>query len=100
MALRLAALFLAPLLLLCTLSIPSEGAIPKCCVTTSKLIQPSILRKVESVIIQKSSGVCEVPALILIVKGRAFCAHPAVLKILKKIQKRQGQTRRVKKKEC
>ncbi|KAG9334735.1 hypothetical protein JZ751_006572 [Albula glossodonta] len=57
-------LLLLPLILLLWLNITCVAAIPKCCVTTSKNIDPAVLRKVVSVKFQSAGGVCEVDALV------------------------------------
>ncbi|KAG7476573.1 hypothetical protein MATL_G00084420 [Megalops atlanticus] len=86
----------AVLLVLCATVTITEGAIPKCCVATTKLIPPHILRKVDKFDVQTSHGTCEIDALILHVKGKKYCAHPDVKRILRQVQRNRREKQRVK----
>ncbi|XP_054467776.1 C-C motif chemokine 25-like [Anoplopoma fimbria] len=73
---------------LCALAITStEAGIPKCCIKTQKHIPFGLLLKVQRVTMQHSSGPCDIPAMILYLKGRMkpICADPKVKKILNRI---------------
>uniref|UniRef100_A0A4W5M6V0 Chemokine interleukin-8-like domain-containing protein n=1 Tax=Hucho hucho TaxID=62062 RepID=A0A4W5M6V0_9TELE len=78
------------LLFLCALAVTTtEGGIPKCCVKTSMDIPTNVLKKVKRVEMQRSSGVCEISAIILHMKGKTLCAHPKLMRKLKRMQKRK-----------
>ncbi|KAG7481163.1 hypothetical protein MATL_G00063780 [Megalops atlanticus] len=94
MSLKVVTLFL---LLCAIIIIITEGAIPKCCVTTSKSIPGYILRKTERFDFQSRRGVCEIDSLILYAKGKKYCAHPMVKRRLKKIQKLNRNKKKVEK---
>uniref|UniRef100_A0A3P8WK40 Chemokine interleukin-8-like domain-containing protein n=1 Tax=Cynoglossus semilaevis TaxID=244447 RepID=A0A3P8WK40_CYNSE len=71
------------LVCLSTLSvIPTEATIPRCCVKTS-MISRSMLSKVSRWEVQRSSGACDISALILYIRSltKPVCA-PLKLKAL------------------
>ncbi|XP_062273855.1 C-C motif chemokine 27a [Scomber scombrus] len=77
---------------LCALAIAStEAGIPKCCVTTKKVIPRRILLKVRRWEMQHSNGACDISALILYVKDmrRPVCAHPKLKNHLVVLQLRK-----------
>ncbi|KAJ8262828.1 hypothetical protein COCON_G00152850 [Conger conger] len=94
MALSLPAKLLALSLLIWVLSLTCEGAIPKCCVATSKAMSPSLLRRMERIEVQSSAGVCNINALIVHVKGKKYCVHVAARNILNRVLKRRRGKRR------
>nr|QZC92284.1 chemokine (C-C motif) ligand 27 [Sebastes schlegelii] len=66
----------------------TEAGIPKCCITTKKVVPDSVLLKVQRMSVQQSNGACDIPALILYVNNtrRPICAHPKVKKRLRALQ--------------
>ncbi|XP_018614630.1 C-C motif chemokine 28 [Scleropages formosus] len=88
MDLRLAAV----LLLLCATFTISEGGIPRCCVKISQKIPQRLLKHVEKYDFQTSSGFCDIPALVLYMKRKKFCADPSLInKVINAINKRRKQ---------
>ncbi|XP_031414476.1 C-C motif chemokine 27b [Clupea harengus] len=79
------------LALILFLSLPTIGAIPKCCVEISPKVPLNILMMVDKYDVQSSQGVCDIDAIKLHVKGKRYCAHPKVLKILQVIEVWRGQ---------
>ncbi|XP_068167480.1 C-C motif chemokine 27a [Antennarius striatus] len=76
---------------LCAFTItPIEAGIPKCCITTKNQIPAHVLFKVQRFDVQQSTGACDIPALILHVKGKKkpICAHPKVKRFLSLLIKR------------
>uniref|UniRef100_A0A3Q2WB34 C-C motif chemokine n=1 Tax=Haplochromis burtoni TaxID=8153 RepID=A0A3Q2WB34_HAPBU len=74
---------------LCILAITSsEAGIPKCCLHTKHKIRPRTLMNVKRWEMQKSSGECEIKALVLYLKGyeKPICAHPSELRRLKRMK--------------
>ncbi|KAF3695650.1 hypothetical protein EXN66_Car011326 [Channa argus] len=66
---------------LCALAITiTEAGIPVCCMRTRKLkeIPKDMLKKVYKIVPQKSTGACEIDALLLYMKNvkRPLCLHP------------------------
>ncbi|XP_042344335.1 C-C motif chemokine 27a [Plectropomus leopardus] len=81
---------------LCALAITStEAGIPKCCIKTIKEIPYRVLLNVQRWSMQQGSGACDIPALILNVKGlkRPICAHPKVKRILMRLPRRMKQNK-------
>lgn len=72
-----------------------QGAIPKCCVATSKHFPRSILLNVEQVEIQHSHGACEIKAVILYANGKKYCANPKVRRILKELEQIRRMKRQI-----
>ncbi|XP_016318073.1 C-C motif chemokine 27 [Sinocyclocheilus anshuiensis] len=62
---------------------------PRCCVTILEKIPRRILRLVSRCEIQSKYGACHIDALILHIRNKLFCAHPRLLKKLKKIHESQ-----------
>uniref|UniRef100_A0A8C2I6S6 Chemokine interleukin-8-like domain-containing protein n=1 Tax=Cyprinus carpio TaxID=7962 RepID=A0A8C2I6S6_CYPCA len=62
---------------------------PSCCVTVEETIPRRILRLVSRCEIQRRYGACRNDALILHIRNRPICAHPKLLKKLKKIHQSQ-----------
>ncbi|KAI2656469.1 C-C motif chemokine 28 [Labeo rohita] len=56
-----------------------------CCRTVLEKIPRRILRLVTSCEMQRNYGACPIRALILHIRNRPICAHPRMLKKLKKI---------------
>ncbi|CAB1318500.1 unnamed protein product [Coregonus sp. 'balchen'] len=84
-------------LMLCVTIYSIQGAIPKCCVGTSRSIPLSILMRVERYDVQHSHGACEINAVVLHANGRKYCANPRVKKIVRAaMQIRQAQLMRQK----
>uniref|UniRef100_A0A4W5PZZ6 Chemokine interleukin-8-like domain-containing protein n=1 Tax=Hucho hucho TaxID=62062 RepID=A0A4W5PZZ6_9TELE len=82
-------------LVLCVAIYSIQGAIPKCCVRTSRSIPLSTLMRVERYDVQHSHGACEIDAVVLHVNGRRYCADPRVKKVLRvAMQIRQAQLMR------
>ncbi|XP_062384452.1 C-C motif chemokine 27b [Sardina pilchardus] len=79
--------FRALVLILC-LSLPTIGAIPKCCVKTP-IVPLNILMLVNKYDVQHSHGICDIDAIKLHVKGRRYCAHPKVLKVLEMLEEKR-----------
>nr|AXF84133.1 chemokine ligand 27a [Ctenopharyngodon idella] len=81
------------LLLMCVdiiiLTSNEAGAIPSCCLNVSKNIPQDILRAVTKYEMQSKAGRCEIDALILHArnKKKLICAHPRLLKIMKRLKK-------------
>ncbi|KAK2881649.1 hypothetical protein Q8A67_018917 [Cirrhinus molitorella] len=75
------------LLLTCRQIYPSRKGFPpaRCCRTVVDQIPRRILRLVSSCEIQRNYGACHINALILHFRNKSFCAHPRMLKKLKKI---------------
>ncbi|XP_056232883.1 C-C motif chemokine 27b [Seriola aureovittata] len=72
---------------LCALAITStEAGIPKCCVKT-RTINRYMLLRVERSYEQLSTGACDIPALILYIKGskKPICAPLKLKAILERI---------------
>nr|XP_046243721.1 C-C motif chemokine 27a [Scatophagus argus] len=81
---------------LCAFAIPStEGGIPKCCIRTKRDIPIAVLRKVQSWDVQQSIGACDIPALVLHVRGKVkpVCAHPKIKEVLERLRLRMKQSR-------
>ncbi|KAL6458745.1 hypothetical protein MHYP_G00322170 [Metynnis hypsauchen] len=81
MELRVTALLL--LVVCATIFTTTEGDIPQCCVRVSSNIPCTTLNKVQKYEVQKTSGSCDVAALILHMRGKTYCADPKYDKILK-----------------
>ncbi|KAG9263025.1 C-C motif chemokine 27b [Astyanax mexicanus] len=62
-----------------------QGAVPKCCVQTSR-IPLSILQEVEKVEVQSRHGACEIDALVLHHNGKKYCAKPRAKKVLETLR--------------
>ncbi|XP_046900494.1 C-C motif chemokine 27b [Hypomesus transpacificus] len=70
-----------------------QGAIPKCCVATSKHFPQSLLMSVERYEMQNSHGPCDIEALILYANGKKYCSDLRVRRILRRLkQMRHAQT--------
>ncbi|XP_052360208.1 C-C motif chemokine 27b [Oncorhynchus keta] len=67
---------------LCVTIYSIQGAIPKCCVGTSRNIPLSLLMRVERYDVQHNHGACEIDAVVLHANGRKYCADPRVKKVL------------------
>ncbi|XP_029296152.1 C-C motif chemokine 27a [Cottoperca gobio] len=81
---------------LCALAITStEAGIPKCCIKTKKHIPVRVLMMVQRITVQKSSGACDIPALILHLKDirKPICAHPKLKTALIVLQMRMKQNK-------
>ncbi|XP_041792257.1 C-C motif chemokine 27a [Chelmon rostratus] len=81
---------------LCALAITStEAGIPKCCITTKRDIPARVLLKVQRWDLQRSSGACDIPALILHVRGmrKPICADLKVKTALMRLWLKMKQNR-------
>ncbi|KAJ8285403.1 hypothetical protein GJAV_G00026410 [Gymnothorax javanicus] len=88
MVLSSQALLLALFLFIWVCSLTSEGAIPRCCVATSKM-SPRLLRKAERIEYQSSGGVCDISAFIVHIKRRKYCVNPSMKKLIRKMRPRR-----------
>ncbi|XP_046878827.1 C-C motif chemokine 27a [Hypomesus transpacificus] len=73
---------------LCALLIPTQAAIPKCCVTVSKNISNKMLKRVKHTA-QQDDGICQIKALILYLDGKKVCAPLSVWKRLVDVRKKR-----------
>ncbi|KAL7885113.1 hypothetical protein AOLI_G00078830 [Acnodon oligacanthus] len=89
MELRVTALLL---LVVCAIIFTTtEGGVPQCCVRVSSNISCKNLHKVQKYEVQETSGSCDIPALILHMKGKTYCAdlrYEKILEIPKKNQRK------------
>ncbi|XP_033947705.1 C-C motif chemokine 27a [Pseudochaenichthys georgianus] len=81
---------------LCALAISStEAGIPKCCFSVKMDIPLHVLVRVQRWSVQQSRGACDIPALILHIKGlrKPICAHLKLKRALMALQARVKRSR-------
>ncbi|KAL6472380.1 hypothetical protein MHYP_G00185680 [Metynnis hypsauchen] len=72
-----------------------QGAVPTCCVQTSR-IPLAILQEVEKYDVQNRNGVCEIDAVVLHHKGKKYCALPRAKTVLQIIHKKKMGSKYIK----
>ncbi|KAL2092892.1 hypothetical protein ACEWY4_012690 [Coilia grayii] len=81
---------LSLLLFFTVLFISTDGRPPKCCVAVSKRVRPDILRSVLSYEVQRSSGLCDINAIIIHTqKIKRICVHPKMKRRIDRMLKKK-----------
>ncbi|KAJ8287208.1 hypothetical protein GJAV_G00048910 [Gymnothorax javanicus] len=71
------------LLVLCASVTVTEGSSFQCCVAVTHKIPRRILKRVDSIVMQKKAGACEIEAVVLHVDKKKYCASKELLPRLK-----------------